>query len=44
MRGTDTRMDAIERARALFRELEENNPKAAAEIARRAFQIQERLK
>jgi len=36
-------MDVIERARALFRELEDNNPRAASEIARRAFCIQERL-
>ena len=36
-------MDMIERARALFRELEDRNPKAASEIARRAFHIQERL-
>jgi hypothetical protein len=34
-------MDVVERARILFRKLEEQNPRAATEVARRAFRIQE---
>ena len=36
-------MDRIERARAFFKELERWDSQSAGEIARRAFQIQERL-
>ena len=40
-KGEDTNL--IEQARELFRELEQKNPKAASKVAKRAFEIQERL-